>query len=194
MKLIILQVIVILLIGCGVGFVVDFREQNIDFEENMIVNSGFEKGNYYNDNLPENWFVLEKTNGRIFWDNEIALNGKKSLRIQNPDQKISILSDAFSINSQAVYLCKAYIKNANVSTNPVIISFYAFDKNGKKVNKFSQKVYTHKKWTELKLTSGFLKSGAKYGRVKITIPHERKNTFWLDDVGCFYIHSFTKRK
>lgn len=190
----ILIFLVLIVAGCFSGFVMNFSEDDIKNEENIIQNSGFEEGNYNYTALPEKWIIMDKPDKTIFWDKDVFHNGEKSLKINNPAKKINIVSDSFSIDPGAVYFVKAYIKSDRVTSKQIILNFIVFDKEGKKLNQFKKAFYPTADWTPIKLTAGFFKSGAKFARVIISVPRKRDGTFWIDDVNTYNIHSFKKRK
>jgi len=189
-----LIIVLIIITGCGVGFVVDLRESDLRDSKNIIYNSGFEKGRYVFSATPEGWIILDKPLHRIVWDNEAAHNGGKSLKIKFPDNKIVLISEAFSLNPEAVYHTRCFVKSQNNGSKPITFLFNAFDKNGKKVNSFSKKITSKQSWTSLEMNTGFLKSSAKFGRISLIFPSDGKNIYWVDDIESYLIHSFHKRK
>ena len=194
MKLFYILLIGFVLSSCGVGFVMNLTDSDLEESLNMIFNSGFENGDYNYESIPPDWVVLDDKDEKVFWDNEIAHNGSKSLKFQETNQKFTLISEAFPLNTQAIYHTRCYVKAKKLFTKNVQIFFHAFDKNGKEVNQYHRKMLPDQNWKALELTSGFLKSSAKFGRVTIMIPHDEDNSYWIDDVKCYHLHSFQKRK
>lgn len=183
-----------LIIGCSSGFVMNFSEDDVKNEKNIIPNSGFEDGDYNYTATPEKWIIMDKPTKTVFWDKEIYKSGEKSLKITYPQKTIKLISDSFAINPGAVYFMKAYIKSDKVTSKQVNLDFIVFDKEGKKINQFKKNFYVTANWTPLTLTAGFFKSGAKFARVIVSIPRKPDGIFWIDDVEAYNIHSFKKRK
>ncbi|MCD4818183.1 MAG: hypothetical protein K8S23_05795 [Candidatus Cloacimonetes bacterium] len=190
----ILIIVLLIITGCGVGFVIDLRDSDQRDLINLVYNSGFESGDYDYDTTPEDWIVLNKPLNKIFWDNGESHNGEKCVKIKHPDRKISLISEAFSLNPEAVYQVKCFLKSQKDNSKSTLLTFSAFDKNGKKVNKFSKKIYPNQSWSSFELNTGFLKSSAKFGRITFIFPKDSKNVYWVDDVETYFIHSFHKRK
>ena len=117
----ILIVVLLIITGCGVGFVIDLRDSDLRDSNNIVYNSGFENGDYDYNTTPEDWIVLNKPLNKIFWDNGEKHNGEKCVKIKHPDRKISLISEAFSLNPQAVYHVKCFLKsqkNASIRQLP----------------------------------------------------------------------------
>lgn len=194
MKSFVIYTILLLLLSCGVGFVMNFTDSELKESDNLIFNYGFEKGDYGYTNLPDDWIVLEQSEKVVFWDNNVALNGTKSLKFEKSSSKLTLISDAFPLNPETVYYATCYLKSQNLTTKNVVLYFHAFDENGKKVNHFNRKLSPDTNWRRLAMSIGFLKSSAKFGRITIMFPNDANNTYWIDDVKCFAVHSFQKRK
>ena len=190
----ILIILLLIITGCGVGFVIDLRDSDLRDSNNLVYNSGFESGEYDYDATPEDWIVLNKPLNRIFWDNGESHNGEKCVKVKYPDSKIYLISEAFSLNPQAVYHIRCFMKSEKSGSKPILLLFNAFDKNGKKVNTFSKKIYPQQNWNSLELNTGFLKSSAKFGRISLIFPKSSKNVYWVDDIEAYFVHSFHKRK
>jgi hypothetical protein len=186
--------LILLINACGVGFVMNFTDSELKNSENLVPNPGFEKGTYSYETLPDDWLVLEKKDKVVFWDDSISLNESKSIKVKNPSKKLTLISDAFLLNPESVYFASCYLKSDVMSVKNVVMYFHAFDDNGKKVNQFSRKLSPDTNWSRLALSIGFLKSSAKFGRITIMFPIDANNTYWVDDVNCFKVHSFQKRK
>jgi hypothetical protein len=73
-----------------------------------------------------------------------------------------------------------------------VIRFLAFNAKGKRVNKFSNKGYPKEDWTQIDLTSGFLNSTARFGRIIISIPKKPDKIFWIDDVESYNVYKIQK--
>jgi len=172
----------------------NFTESELKEENNKILNTGFEEGTYAYESLPDDWLVLEQVEDVVFWDNSVSLNGTKSIKVENATQKLTLISDAFSLNPESVYFATSYLKAKRLSSKPLVMYFHAFVNNGKKVNEFSRKLVPDENWARLSLSIGFLKSSAKFGRITIMFPNDTDNTYWVDDVKCHQVHSFQKRK
>ncbi len=184
--------LLVMLSSCFFGSVMDFSEKDIKDKENEVYNTSFENGEYKPQGLPDGWFLLEDTSDYIIWDNENPHTGSKSLKIQNPKDNINIISDAFPIDADHVYYSRLFIKTNYNSNQSITIRFLAFDSKGKRVSKFSKKGLPKQDWTQIDITSGFLKSTARFGRIIISIPKKSDKIYWLDDIESYAVYKIQK--
>ena len=191
MKKLIIGVIVILT-SCYFGSIMRFSEKDIGDTVNAVINPSFEDGEYNSETLPEEWMVLNDAAEKVFWDDNYKRTDSKSLRVEYPDDKINIISDAFPINPEYVYYSRCFLRTNYRSNHSVIIRFLAFNAKGKRVNKFSNKGYPKEDWTQIDLTSGFLNSTARFGRIIISIPKKPDKIFWIDDVESYNVYKIQK--
>ena len=184
--------LVVFLSSCFFGTVMDFSEKDINGKENEVYNASFENGEYDPDEIPVGWSLLDNKSGYILWDNEVSRTGLKSLRIQNPKDKINIISDAFQIDADHVYYSRFFVKTNYDSNQLITIRFLAFDANGNRVSKFSENDLPKQDWTQIDITSGFLKSTARFGRIIISIPKKPDKIYWLDDIESYAVYRIQK--
>lgn len=182
----------IILSSCFWGSVMDFSEKDIKDNVNEVLNSSMENGEFTPDVLPENWFLLEGTTDFITWDNSNFHTGSKSLKIENPKENVNIISDAFPIDADYVYYSRLFVKTNYSSNQHITIRFLAFDTKGKRVSKFSDSGLPTQNWTQVDMTSGFLKSTARFGRIIISIPRKSDKIYWLDDVESYAVYRIQK--
>lgn len=187
-----LLILLVIISSCFFGSIMNFSEKDIVGKENVVFNPSFENGEFEANSMPEDWMVLNKPENQIFWDDNYRHSGGKSLKIQYPKSKINIISDAFPIDAEAVYYSRCFVKSSYQSNHPVTIRFLAFNSKGKRVNKFSSKGYPGEDWTQIDLTSGFLKSTARFGRIIISIPKKPDKIFWLDDIDSYNVYKIQK--
>ena len=179
--------------GCFFGSLSQFSDEEIAGKENLIPNSGFEEGTYNYDILPEHWLIVNKPHFEIFWDRTNGFAGEKSLKIQSPSEEINLFSDAFNIDPGAIYYSRCFVKSNRQNAAPVTLYFLAFNLEGKKVNRFSSKIIPKQEWTEINLSSGFLKGDALFGRVVISFPKSKDVTYWIDNVETYEVYKLRKR-
>ncbi|MDP8203053.1 MAG: hypothetical protein P9L95_00820 [Candidatus Tenebribacter mawsonii] len=182
----------IILSSCFFGSVMNFSEKDIKSNENEVFNTSFESGDYDSQKLPESWFLLEDTSDYITWDNENPHTGSKSLKVEYPKDKINIISDAFPVDADQVYYSRLFVKTNYNSNQSITIRFLAFDAKGKRVSKFSKTGLPKQDWTQIDITSGFLKSTARFGRIIISIPIKSDKIYWLDDIESYAVYRIQK--
>ena len=184
--------LLVVLSSCFLGSVMDFSEKDIKGKENEVYNSSFESGEYDQYKLPDGWFLLEDTFDYVSWDNENPHTGSNSLRVQHPSDNINIISDAFQIDADYVYYSRFFVKTNYNSNQSITIRFLAFDSKGKRVSKFSENGLPKQDWTQIDITSGFLKSTARFGRIIISIPKKSDKIYWLDDIESYAVYRIQK--
>ena len=188
-----LLIIIALLSGCAFGTISRFSEKDTEGKTNVIANSSFEEGEYYSTNIPEGWVVSNEMENSIIWEEEAHDESDRCLKIQNSEQKTNLISDEFIINSQSVYYTKCHIKSEKPTSEPVKLYLLAFDKKGNKVNEYCQEVVLDTQWNLVELTSGFFNQDAVVGHILISIPEDKDNVYWIDDVESYNVHKFAYR-
>jgi len=184
--------LMVILSSCFFGSVMNFSEKDINGKKNEVYNSSFEKGEFNPNILPEGWSLLKEASDYISWDNELSRTGSNCIKVEHSEDKINIVSDAFPIAADQIYYSRFFVK-ANYNSNHLItIRFVAFDANGKRVSKFSENGLPQKDWTQIDITSGFLKSTARFGRVIISIPSKSDKIYWIDDVESYAVYRIQK--
>ncbi|MDA3813422.1 MAG: hypothetical protein PF570_04130 [Candidatus Cloacimonetes bacterium] len=184
--------LLVVLSSCFFGSVMDFSEKDINEKENEVYNTSFEDGEYDPQKLPDGWFLLEDTFDYVSWNNETAYTGSKSLKVQYPKDKINIISDAFPIDADHVYYSRIFVKTNYNSNQSITIRFLAFNSKGKRVSKFSENGLPKQEWTQIDITSGFLNSTARFGRIIISIPKKSDKLYWLDDIESYAVYRIQK--
>jgi hypothetical protein len=190
-KIIGLLMIVALMMGCAFSTISRFSGKYAEGKENIVPNSSFEMGS---NQMPEGWVVLNETENNIIWDDDLAKNGSKSLKINAKKSGANLVSDEFVIDPLSVYYSRCYIKAQKPSDKPVTIHFIAFNKNGKKVNDYKKEVKLVSDWTLVELTTGFFDGSATYARIAVSIPEdEKENIYWVDDIESYNVHKLAYR-
>ena len=188
----IIIVLFVFLSSCFLGTVMDFSEKDINGKENEVYNTSFENGEFASNEVPDGWSLLDNKSDYIVWDNEISRTGLKSLKVQHPKNKINLISDAFPIDANYVYYSRFFVKTNYDSNQLITIRFLAFDVNGNRVSKFSENDIPKQNWTQIDITSGFLKSTARFGRIIISIPKKSDKIYWLDDIESYAVYKIQK--
>ena len=186
-------VLLIILSGCFFGSLSQFSDEEIAGKENLIQNSGFEEGNFKFDILPKHWLIINKPELEVFWDKTVSFKGERSLEIKNPSEEINLFSDAFNINPSSIYYSRCYVKADKPVSAPITIYFLTFNLKGKRMNRFVGKVIPKQQWTEINISSGFLKSTALFGRIVISFPKNKDITYWGDNVETYEVYKLRKR-
>lgn len=190
-KMILLLVVVVaaILAGCSFGTVIDLSSNEDSGKTNILQNPGFENSDTET-SVPLNWSVLT--------DNEFPVatcpisfhSGVSSLRIDQPESEISLVSDAFDIDNTSVYYSRCFVRTDKISNKPLTLHLMAFNDEGDIVNKYSREIIPSEEWSAIDFNSGFFKNSATTARLVVTVPEKNDNSFWIDDAEIFKVHTF----
>ncbi|MBC8385533.1 MAG: hypothetical protein H8E57_08460 [Candidatus Cloacimonetes bacterium] len=185
--------LILIISGCFFGSLSQFSEEDIIGRTNVLSNSGFEEGNYPIDELPKEWLIVNKPLNVVYLDKNVAHQGTRSVKMINPPEKINLFSEAININPQEIYYTKCYVKVDSPVKVPVTLYFLGFTITGKRVDRFSQKIYPKQDWTKIELTAGFFDNSALFGRIAVSVPQKKGVTVWIDDVESYNVFKMRKR-
>jgi hypothetical protein len=179
--------VIFMVSSCFYGSISDFSEADIKGKENELYNPDFEEGEYSAETIPEGWVALDAKPNDIIWDNQFAKDDGKSLRIDT-DKKVVLVSEAFSLKPNNVYYSRVFARTKDEFTQNVSISVVTFNKNGKKLDKYSVTHQVADKWKPVNITTGFFKGSAVFGRVIITVNTSKGHPVWLDQAGSYLVY------
>jgi len=184
-------ILLLMLVISGCSTIPNISESDLKGQDNLILNSGFELGQYNPDNLPLGWFTVAN-NENIVWDDQIHLTGEKSIKVRGNTESTEIISESFPINPSNIYYLHCNVKALRSVSSVISLAFVVFNNNGRKVDEYSETFYLQDSWTKMSFRTGFLSSKARYARVIVILPDEKGSDFWIDDVECFVAHTFKK--
>jgi hypothetical protein len=182
------------LTSCFFGPSLIFYDRDTIGKPNLIPNQDFEIPLLPDSKLPNDWMFLSTVDYRetVSWDSLTFLTGKKSLKIKNPKQQLLLVSESFPIDNKSAYLNRCYVASKFPSSSPVVMYFRTFDKVGTRKDNFTSRMKTNSDWQEILLSTGFFKPAAQFARVIISIPMDPENTYWVDNIGSFHVHTFSR--
>ncbi len=195
-KVLLLPVLVMMLLGgsCIVRSSLIYFDSDTEGVPNLVINPSFSAYSLSPKEALKGWTVhtdpLSGEGVSIAIDTNQALQGETSLRVDASDKAVMIMSDAFRVRRYGGY----YIRVSACSSQPagpqLSIRFITFGDTGKIRNTFKTKLKTEADWTKATISAGFLKPGSNFGRVAIMIPPFSEGSVWIDDAGCWEVHSF----
>jgi hypothetical protein len=190
----ILSAMLISLTSCFFGPSLVFFVRDADGKPNLIPNPDFETQSLTDKKLPDSWMFLSTIDYHdvLTWDTDKVENGTKSLKIEKPKQRVLLVSESFPIDNKSAYLNRCYVTSKYPSAAPVVMYFRTFDKIGTRKDNFTSKLKTNNEWNEILLSTGFFKPTAQFARVIISIPMDPENTYWVDNIGSFHVHTFSR--
>ncbi len=189
MILLLVVAVAAILAGCSFGTVIDLSSKEGVGKENILQNSGFESASTVS-SVPINWSVVTEKEFPVEMCAISFHSGVSSLRIDQPESDISLVSDSFEIDNTSVYYSRCFVRTDKMSNKPLTLHLIAFNKDGDIVNKYSQEMIPSEEWSAIDFNSGFFKDSAILGRLVISVPEKNDNSFWIDDAEIFKVHTF----
>ncbi|PKN72670.1 MAG: hypothetical protein CVU50_05895 [Candidatus Cloacimonetes bacterium HGW-Cloacimonetes-3] len=180
--------------SCTVVSTLNFTDNDVDNTPNLIANPSF---NPYSDvaaDALKSWVVhLDPPGGEsspVNIDPGVSLDGGTSLRIDASDKSVMVLSDPFPVRRYGGYYVRTSFKTNTASPPQAQMRMIVFMDNGKIVNRFKKRFQITSEWERQTLSAGFIKPGAKFGRLAYMIPPFKEGSIWIDVAGCYEVHSF----
>ncbi len=195
LHLLILLGLALVIYSCStLGSTLVFTENDVENSPNLIVNNGFGVFSTIPSEALKGWNVhLETPDSQespVVIDGKEMLEGKSSLRIDASNKAVLILSDPFVVRRYGGYYLRSYFKTDSPTPPKVQLRFIVFKENGKIVNRFKQKFLPKSEWNRSTISAGFIRPGARFGRLGIFIPPFKEGSVWIDNTGCFEVHGF----
>ncbi|MDD4310194.1 MAG: hypothetical protein PHO32_07420 [Candidatus Cloacimonetes bacterium] len=184
----------LLLTSCFVSSSLMFTEKDVDGSLNLVVNSHFEAMSGTASEALYGWAVtLDPGTGGtspVIVDGTESYEGDGSIRIKASANSVLILSDAFKVRRYGGYYLRANLKSDSPQAPQVQMRFIVFKDDGTITNKFADKTTATAEWNRTTISAGFIRPGAKFGRLGIYIPPFSEGSVWIDNAGCYEVHGF----
>lgn len=192
--LILAATLLLMLSSCVVGSTLLFTERDVENSPNLVINHSFDPFSTVAEEALKGWSVHLDPPGSgdspVIIDPKVTKEGNTSLRIDASNRSVLILSDSFQVRRYGGYYLRSYFKTDSPLPPQVQLRFIAFKDNGKIVNRFRSRIKLHTDWHRGTISAGFIKPGAKFGRLGIFIPPFKEGSIWIDEAGCFEVHGF----
>jgi len=180
--------------ACSVVTTLSFTERDIKDSPNLVENYSFSPYSTIGEEALKGWMVIlnphDNSESPITIDPDTACEGKTSLRIDASDKSVLILSEPFNVRRYGGYYLRCYFKTNFPNPPRPQLRFIVFKENGKIVNRFKTKAKINNDWQRTTISAGFIKPGARFGRLGIYIPPFKEGSIWIDDTSCFEVHGF----
>ena len=189
-----LVLLLIFISSCSTVTTLSFTERDVKDSPNLIQNNSFSPYSTIGEEALKGWMVMISpqsiTDSPVIIDPDVALEGKTSLRVDASDKAVLILSSPFNVRRYGGYYLRCYFKTNSPHPPRPQLRFIVFKENGKIVNRFKIKAKVNEDWERTTISAGFIKPGARFGRLGIYIPPFKEGSIWIDDTGCFEVHGF----
>ncbi|MBP7310178.1 MAG: hypothetical protein KA984_02695 [Candidatus Cloacimonetes bacterium] len=184
----------LLLLSSCVSSSLIFSEADIGANPNLVFNPSFNPYSTRAEEVLKNWSVhLEPAvadSSPVVMDPHDAHEGNTSLRIDASNKSVMILSDPFPVRRYGGYYLRSFVKTDSPAPPNIYLRLIVFREDGKILNRFRTKNQAAKDWVLATLSAGFLRPGAKFGRLAIMIPPFKEGSVWVDDAGAYEVHGF----
>lgn len=183
----------LILSSCFVGSSLIFFESDTVGKTNLVRNHGFNTNELAEQSLPQGWTLMNASTRvpeSIAVDYTESIEGDNSLRIDASPNAVMIVSEAFPVRRYGGYYVRVKLRSDHLLNQKVQLHFITFNPNGKTLNRFKSKLRPQTEWKNLLLSAGFIREGARFGRVAILIPPFAQGSIWIDDAGAWEVHSF----
>ncbi len=192
MRIVPILLSILILSGCVVKNSILFKDESAVGKPDLIINGSFEESLNKDDNYTTPWLVMAKDKSIevLKIDTNHSAEGSNSLLIEPTGQRKLIVSESFSIDKNAGYYVKAFVKSTNANKTTVKMEFRSYNKKGELKDKFTVPIKPGDSWEAVEISAGLFKSTAKYGRIIFIIPSYQNEPLWIDNIGCFKVHEF----
>jgi hypothetical protein len=181
-----------LLVACIASSGLSFSKKDVKDFPNLIKNSDFEQRKDSNAIL-KNWTVMDDSAKKfVRLTNQEHFKGNNAIEIVNPTKDVLIISAAFEIKKDGGYYSYCHLKSLKKTDKRFTLLFFAFDKNGKRKDRYREKYRITQNWKQYDISSGFFDKNVKYGRVIISLPKDENQIYYLDDIESFKVYKFHK--
>ena len=191
-KNVLIVIIGLLLSACIASAGLSFSKKDVKDSPNLVMNPSFEISDDSTKVL-KGWTIMDETAKKyVSLTDDEHFKGKKSVEIKNPNLNVLLISDAFEIDSAGGYYSFCHLKSLNKSEKKIEVFFFAFNKNGKRKDRYRERYKISQNWKEYEISSGFFDKSVKYGRIIISLPKNKNQIHYLDDVESFKVYKFHK--
>ena len=139
----------LLLSSCFFGSSILFLESDTENRPNLLDNPGFESEDKRNPGMPEGWLVVSSSSEKVesvVLDSSVVFTGINSLKIQNPDRDLYLVSDAFKVNFTGGFFTKCAVRAEKQMQKPLRVYFWAYNASGNKENSFRKSIKAKPDW------------------------------------------------
>lgn len=194
LKLVLMLFLLLSLLSCSVVTTLKFTDKDIASSPNLVLNGDFNPYSTIAAEALKGWSVHldppDSQTSPVVIDPHQALEGKTSLRIDASDKDVLILSDSFNVRRYGGYYLRSNVKSNSSLPPQVQLRFIVFKESGKIINRFRCKIKPGEEWEQSTISAGFIRPGAKFGRLAIHIPPFKDGSVWIDNAGCYEVHGF----
>lgn len=171
-----------------------FTESDIGTSLNLIDNPGFAPNSLDPAKSLKHWSLHTEPaladSSPVVIDPKVFQDGGTSLRIDASNRSVMIISDPFPVRRYGGYYLRSWLKTDSPDPPKIYLRFIVFREDGKIVNRFRSKSAVKPDWSLATLSAGFIRPGARFGRLAIMIPPFKEGSVWVDNSGCFEVHGF----
>ena len=186
--------LLLLLSSCTGVSTLNFSDKDLSNTPNLLLNPDFNPYSVVPSESLKGWVVhLDPPGGSdspVIIDPEVHLEGGTCLRIDASDRSVMILSDPFEVRRYGGYYVHTNFKTNSPAPPIIQMRMIVFMENGKILNRFKNRFHLGSDWDNQTISAGFIKPGAKFGRLAYMIPPFKEGSIYIDKAGVYEAHGF----
>ncbi len=186
--------LLLLLSSCTGVSTLNFSDKDLSNTPNLLLNPDFNPYSVVPSESLKGWVVhLDPPGGSdspVIIDPEVHLEGGTCLRIDASDRSVMILSDPFEVRRYGGYYVHTNFKTNSPAPPIIQMRMIVFMENGKILNRFKNRFHLGSDWENQTISAGFIKPGAKFGRLAYMIPPFKEGSIYIDKAGVYEAHGF----
>jgi hypothetical protein len=186
--------LLLLLSSCTGVSTLNFSDKDLSNTPNLLLNPDFNPYSVVPSESLKGWVVhLDPPGGSespVIIDPEVHLEGGTCLRIDASDKSVMILSDPFEVRRYGGYYVHTNFKTNSPAPPMIQMRMIVFMENGKILNRFKNRFHLSSDWKNQTISAGFIKPGAKFGRLAYMIPPFKEGSIYIDKAGVYEAHGF----
>jgi len=186
--------LLLLLSSCTGVSTLNFSDKDLSNTPNLLLNPDFNPYSVVPSESLKGWVVhLDPPGGSdspVIIDPEVHLEGGTCLRVDASDKSVMILSDPFEVRRYGGYYVHTSFKTNSPAPPIIQMRMIVFMENGKILNRFKNRFHLGSDWENQTISAGFIKPGAKFGRLAYMIPPFKEGSIYIDKAGVYEAHGF----
>jgi len=186
--------LLMLLSSCTGVSTLNFSEKDVANNPNLLLNPDFNPYSIVPSESLKGWVVHlvppGDTDSPVIIDPSVHLEGGTCLRIDASEKSVMILSDPFDVRRYGGYYIHTHFKTDSPAPPMIQMRMIVFMDNGKILNRFKHRFYLSSEWQNQTMSAGFIKPGAKFGRLAYMIPPFKEGSIYIDKAGVYEAHGF----
>lgn len=190
-KILLLLIMITTLVACSPN--AKMRKGNYSklYSNNLIENGDFEIYQEKIGTTIPGWLLDMSPNEKVAIDTTRSFMGTNSLKISQPSNEVTLISEPFITNFRNIYGFKITAKSI-LKKVPIVLQFITFSDSGKMISKYKVTATIGTNWETQTFITDYLRPSSEMGRVFITV-YPNESVILLDNISCHVIDTYEKK-